>query len=279
VTEQDRRDLAELVASRRIMVEQIGQHIDWLVTTYGISPSEAAERARTLAPFDPFDEPPDHLDWLTLTNALEADAERGQALWQRVKEEAREEVRLGVRAVISLERRLHATPWERAQLLAIVGALTDALHPRNALEVLLVQQMACAYEQHLRWQTRAAQRVEEEAWQGERDQRRALERMSPQQRERYQEREGWLPPRQADAAAIEQAVLIADRYQRAFLRLLKAFRENRRLFDSLIVAGGQVNIGQQQRIEQPAPRSQPRVGRRVRAPRRAGRVQRPTNTP
>jgi hypothetical protein len=151
-----------------------------------------------------------------------------------------------VRTGVSLERRLNASPFERAQFLAIVEALTDALQPRDGLEGLLVQQLASAYEQHLRWQTLAAHRVEEETWQGERDRRRALERMSPHQRERHQEREGWLPPRQGDAEAIEQAVLIADRYQRAFLRLLKAFRDNRRLFGMLVVTGGQVNVGERQ---------------------------------
>jgi hypothetical protein len=40
--------------------------------------------------------------------------------------------------------------------------------------------------------------------------------------------------------------MIADRYQRSFLRLMKAFRDNRRLFGTLVAAGGQVNIGEQQ---------------------------------
>lgn len=107
---------------------------------------------------------------------------------------------------------------------------------------MLVQQMASAFELNLRWQQLVVQRMEEEAWQGERDKRRALENMSPAQRERHQAYEGWLPPRLAESDALEQAVMMADRYQRAFLRLLKAFRENRRLFEALIVAGGQVNI-------------------------------------
>jgi len=38
----------------------------------------------------------------------------------------------------------------------------------------------------------------------------------------------------------------ADRYQRAFLRLLKAYRDNRRLFSMLVVTGGQVNVGERQ---------------------------------
>jgi hypothetical protein len=151
-----------------------------------------------------------------------------------------------VRPVVSLERRVNGTPLERAQYLAIVEALFEALQPRDGLEHLLIHQMASAYEQQLRWQAMASHRIEEETWQGERDMRRALERMSPRQREQHQDREGWLPPRLTDAEAIEQAVMIADRYQRSFLRLVKAFRDNRRMFASLVVAGGQVNIGERQ---------------------------------
>jgi hypothetical protein len=40
---------------------------------------------------------------------------------------------------------------------------------------------------------------------------------------------------------------MADRYERAFLRLVRAFRDYRRHYASIIVAGaGQVNIADQQ---------------------------------
>lgn len=70
--------------------------------------------------------------------------------------------------------------------------------------------------------------------------------MSQRERARAEADAGWLPPRLDQADAIEQAVMMADRYQRAFLRLLRALRDQRRLFDSLVVAGGQVNIGDRQ---------------------------------
>jgi hypothetical protein len=99
--------------------------------------------------------------------------------------------------------------------------------------------------------------------------------MSPIERERYQENYGWLPPRLAEAEALEQAAILADRYQRAFLRLMKAYRDNRRLFGALIVAGGQVNIGEQQvNVAQESPprpvRVRPAAKRRT-APARMGK--------
>ena len=75
--------------------------------------------------------------------------------------------------------------------------------------------------------------------------RRALERMSPRQRERHEELDGWLPPHQSDAEAIDQAVMIADRYQRQFLRLLRTFRDNRRVMGTVVMTGGQLNVAEQ----------------------------------
>jgi hypothetical protein len=96
------------------------------------------------------------------------------------------------------------------------------------------------------WQERAFHRSEEESWQAERDRRRIWDHLTPRERERTSQYEGWLPERLSDAESIELAATLADRHQRAFLRLMKAFRDNRRMFCSLIVAGGQVNIGEQQ---------------------------------
>ena len=50
--------------------------------------------------------------------------------------------------------------------------------------------------------------------------------------------EGWLPPRQSDAEALEQAVMIADRYQRQVLRLLRAFRDMRRVRETVVMTVG-----------------------------------------
>jgi hypothetical protein len=186
VTNAEVRDLAELEASRRIMVEQMCQHIDWYVKVYGVSKEEAALQVRAPASKTVLERPPEQVTWWDVQRALEADAAQGQALWQRVKDEARHELLAGVRQGKSLERRVNSTPYERAQYLVILESLVTSLEPRDGLELLLVQQMASAYEQHVRWQTVAAHRIEEESWQGERDRRRALERMRPVDRERYQ---------------------------------------------------------------------------------------------
>lgn len=240
------RTLQELTAARRELVASVTRLITFQVEQLGLSPEEANLRCRQLRLEDPHAVEADQVSWIDLANAVEAGAEQGEALWEQVKDEARTELATGFRTARSLEPPLRSRPYERAQFAALCEGLRQALAPRDPLEDLLIQQMAAAYELHLRWQALGVHRMEAEVWHGESDKRRALEQMSPAQRERYQALEGWLPPRLSDAAAIEQAVLMADRYQRAFLRLLKAYRDNRRMFGALIVAGGQVNIGQQQ---------------------------------
>jgi hypothetical protein len=234
--------MRELAASRQELVGSVVRQITFAVEQLQASPEEARERYRASRLTESDAIASDQISWLDLSAVAEADATQAHALWQRFKDEARNDLASGVRTARVLERPLASTPAERAAFVAIVAGLQQALGPRDPLEDLLIQQMAAAYELHLRWQAILVHRMEEEVWQGERDRRRAMETMTPAQRERYQEIHGWLPPRVAETAALEQAATLADRAQRAFLRLMKAFRDNRRLVGALIVAGGQVNI-------------------------------------
>jgi hypothetical protein len=126
--------------------------------------------------------------------------------------------------------------------LAIIDALQEDLQPRGALEALTIQRIATTYELCLRWQSLAIERQELEVWQGESTMQQEHARMNPAARERHRLEHGYLPPRLSQAEAIQEAALMADRFERAFLRLVREFRNQRRMFASLVVAGGQVNI-------------------------------------
>jgi len=58
--------------------------------------------------------------------------------------------------------------------------------------------------------------------------------------------DGFEPPRLSEAEAVDRAVAMQDRFQRQFLRLMKCYRDGRRLALSMTVTGGQVNVAQQQ---------------------------------
>lgn len=181
--ERKRRAIQELAAAKADMTGAISRQTECLVQAYAdaeqpLTASEAGERARSLTPFDPLEQGPEALDWQTLGNLMKHEPERARAVWLAVKDAAREELRTGLRTARALERPLRATPFERAQFVAILEGLREELRPRGGAEELLVQQMAAAYEEQLRWQRIATHRVDEASWQGERDVRRALERMS-----------------------------------------------------------------------------------------------------
>jgi hypothetical protein len=260
----DERELAELEASARELVGAIARQIDFYVEQMGLSKSEASQRARDLGLANPTAKPVDQVSWNDLTNLLEKDPTAGQALWKRVKESARQELATGTRTGRSLEARIGGGPYERAQIMVVIEGLRQSLQPRDAVEEMLIHQLAAAFELQLRWQTLAVHRMEEETWQAERDRRRTWENLSERERDRYERDHGWLPPRQTDAAAIEQAVMMADRHQRSFLRLLKAFRDTRRLVGTVVLAGGQLNIAEQQvNVAASDQTAKPRPARRV----------------
>lgn len=250
--ERERATLEELAAAKRDMTDRIGRQIDFLLAAYGnsdtpLTPTEASDRARAPVTWDPLDQGAEHVSWHSLASMTEHEPERARDVWGAVKDTARRELWTGTRAARTLEG-MNALPYKRAQYVAILEGLMESLEPRGGAEAVLVQMMATALEQQLRWQTVATRRTDEESWHGERDVRRTLERMSPRERARHEEVEGWLPPRQSDAEALEQAVMIADRYQRQFLRLLRAFRDMRRTIGAVIMTGGQLNVAE--RIQQ-----------------------------
>ena len=73
-----------------------------------------------------------------------------------------------------------------------------------------------------------------------------IENMSKRDREQYEYEHGWMAPRISDIEAVDQAVLIADRSQRALLRLLRALQMMRSRIGTVVMTGGQLNVAEQQ---------------------------------
>ena len=64
------------------------------------------------------------------------------------------------------------------------------------------------------------------------------------------------PPRLSEAEAVDRAAAMQDRFQRQFLRLMKCYRDGRRLIGSMTVLGGQVNVAEQQVVMSGADQTQ-----------------------
>lgn len=264
--QQRQRDMQELASCKNEMAAAIGRNIDWLLEmeaagqlrnaeTMAAEPfglAEASARARQPLNYEPGKDPrtgrfqPDQVSWNVLANLIEHEPEAGRDLWLAIKGAARDELTSGMRAGAALESGMPSTnqPWQRARYLAIVDALRAGLQPRGQLEELLIERMASTYHLCLHWQHEAVKREELEIWQGESTMRQERAGMTPREQERQRLEYGYLPPRQSQAEAIMEAFLMSERYERAFLRLVREFRNLRRTFSSLIVAGGTVNIAE-----------------------------------
>ncbi len=202
--------------------------------SWGITHAEADAKARDVGDGAWVEryltDPPDQIDWWGLSTLVERDPDKGYAAWERVKQEARRELASGHRAARALE--WNGTPWERARFLALREAFITEWRPRGGLEATLVDTLAQAHSAYLFWLERLHLQATSEA----------------QVEDHKLKAEGyWQPPRLGVAESMEQAAAMVDRFNRLFLRTLRALRDLRRYARPVIVQqAGQVNVGAQQ---------------------------------
>jgi hypothetical protein len=198
-------------------------------------PREEAVRRATEPPPDgghrALTGPPDQVSWLDLHLVARADPDRAAARWEEIKRAALDELRTGHRAARAVETVSNGA-WRRAQFLALREELAAEWGPRNGIERQLIDTMAQAQEGYLWWLHTLTIRTELESCTNDR---------------RHREEGRWGPPRQTDADALDQAAAMMERYNRIFLRTLRALCDMRRHGGPVIVrTGGQVNVAQQQ---------------------------------
>ena len=174
--------------------------------------------------------PADQVTWWALHALADADPDAAQAVWERVKQAAFDELATGDRAARVLE--WDGDPLQRARFLVLRASFRDEWRPGGGIEAALVDTLAQAYSGQEFWQ--------------EQLQRRATTQSKAERWER--ERKGeWTPPLMAVGDAIEQAATMADRFNRLFLRTLRALRDLRRYSSPVVIQNaGQVNVGGQQ---------------------------------
>jgi hypothetical protein len=175
--------------------------------------------------------PPDQVSWLDLHLIARTDPDRSAARWEEIKRAALEEIQTGHRAARAAET-ANEGAWQRAQFLALREELASEWRPRNGIERQLLDTMAQAQAGYLSWLHILTVRTGLESATNDR---------------RHREEAKWLPPRQSDADALDQAAAMMDRFNRIFLRTLRALCELRRHGGPVIVqSGGQLNVAQQQ---------------------------------
>jgi len=179
--------------------------------------------------FEALDGDPAKLSWHDLDRIADRDPELALRRWDDVKQAAMQDLATGHRAARALEEFSESSPIERAEFLALRFALAEEWRPRGGMEWLLIDKLAQASTEEMRWLQQA---VTSRACQWNESGRATRE-------------EGrHLAPRMTLAASTDQAMAMADRWNRIFCRTLRALRDLRRFDVRVSINGpGQVNIG------------------------------------
>jgi hypothetical protein len=197
-------DLArELAAAFGNMVNSYRKH-------FKLSAEEATKRAAQTSP-EHIDRilnaPPDGVSWLDLDALARKDESLAFGRWEQIKEAARDEIRSGYRAARAVED--GGGPWERARFLAVCAELTEAWRPCNAVEQLLVDQLAQWQVLLWRWQEALT------AW-------TTHATYGPR---RAKKGEPYETMRMSESEALERATEKVERLHRLYLRTLKALQD------------------------------------------------------
>ena len=189
------------------------------------SPQEVTEDLQRIQ-----DQPPDQVSWFDLERLVERDPDAMVAVWQDIKQQAREELRSGHRAAKAVA--WGGSPWQRARFLAIRSSFREEHPPQSGIEVALVDMAAADFSA---WLELSEQYQMLTSTEGE------LERGSLERTGR------WTPPHELIAEHTERAERMVEAAHQRVLKTVRMLIEVRRSAQTLYVAhAGQVNVGQNQ---------------------------------
>lgn len=178
------------------------------------------------------------IDWVDLERLFRLEPAAAEAMWKRLKIEAREDFESGSMAAKIFETtEWRNDPWRRAQYVGIRDAFIDDYKPRGAVELSMIDMTVTAYFLYYYWTDILMQRSET----------RVLPELfthtERKKMERYESRYDWVPPRVMEQDALEHAAQMADRFRRQYLSALRALRDYRRYTGPVIINNeGQVNF-------------------------------------
>lgn len=187
---------------------------------------------------------PSHLSYADLSVLEDAAPALAAAAWERIREAARQAVETGHHAAEAVEGP-NASPYTRALFLEIRADLVRQWLPTGAVERMLIDNLTQAYVLHNRWLGIAMDyqelpdlghkdRYPDESLDEYADRKRAQE-----EREREEQ---YYPPRMTTAQATDRALELAEKFEKAVARGIRALRDLRRFSGPMNISAGQVNI-------------------------------------
>jgi hypothetical protein len=219
----------ELSELARELAAAFGETVNFYRKHYKLSTEEAVQRAAEDSP-ESIDRilnaPPSETSWSDLDTLAQKDAGLALKRWEQIKQAARDEIHSGYRASRAVED--GGGPWERARFAAVRTQLMEAWKPANAMEQLLVEQLAQWQVLLWRWQEALS------TW-------TTCATFAPR---RAKKGERYETMRLSESDALESEAAKVERLQGLFLRTLKALQDQRRPSPSVAVRHAeQVNIG------------------------------------
>lgn len=177
---------------------------------------------------------PEQLSWFGINHLSACGREEDAArLWNSCKSEALDDFDSGHHAASVVDR--DSTPAQRARFVVLRDAFRQDWQPRGATELALVDQLTQMHYMYEKWLTTHVMRIDMESYRDYNAQERAKEEHK------------WISPRQNEVEATREAADIAERFQKGFLRTLRALRDLRRYVPQVVIQNaGQVNVANQQ---------------------------------
>lgn len=190
---------------------------------------------------DIWERPATDIRWDDLQTIAGREHSQVVEVWQDIKKAAVDYLASGQFAVNNVCR--DDTPFERAVIIGIRNKLIDAWGPKDGIEMAMCEMLAQSFISYHYW-LRVANSMTA----------RQYEAAEKSEKNRYGEHSAWQPPQLSAADAIDRALLMADRFNKMFLRTLRQMRDLRRYSQPVIVQNaGQVNIaangGQQVNVQ------------------------------
>lgn len=187
--------------------------------------------------------PKESLNFVDLMK-LQVQAPRvGERFWERTKIEAEDEFLSGhLAANICFPVGYMKELWNIARFLGVRESFIREWDPQGGIEISLIDMLTQAYFQWQYWLEQTVKRSE------------TRERLPHHEYEQWMARQGrearangyddgyWTRPTISEAQALEQAVQMADRWNRIYMRTLRQLRDLRRYSPVTINNASQVNI-------------------------------------
>lgn len=185
----------------------------------------------------------DQASWYQLEKLHSHSPALAKTVWEWIKDEARGEFESGHRAAKVFEPVYWIREaWRRAQYMAIRESFIDQWKPQGGIDLAMIDMLTQSFYLYLYWNEVSVTRCETEMradppeWIKERAYR---DSKFPGKREHGY----WNPPYAHEQQAVEHAAQMADRYQRAFQRTLRAMQNLRRYSTPVTINNPQqVNI-------------------------------------